>query len=258
MKILAYLRDLLSYAKYSLLRFCKAILYIISPAYRIGLKNQKILSYNHLMLQDIRRESMPLDTEERLVSEDVSGIDTDHLKRYQFAKNLIKDGDNVLDIACGIGYGSYVMSENTTANFTGVDVATGAIKHANKYFKRDNIEFICSRAEVFQPKKQYDVIVSFETIEHLEYDEQFIEAITKHLKQGGMFICSTPNELMKPYSIIGNPFHYRHYTPRQMSKLLRKKGGLKTEAIYTQRKGTNYDLTKTRLGKFTVHVARKI
>ena len=235
----------------------REVLKIISPAYRVALRNEQILTRMHLLLEDVHEKNMSVYSGERQTYKEVADIEPSHLKRYQFAKTLIKDGDEVLDIACGVGYGSYVMAENKNANFTAVDISTGAIEHANKHFKRDNIEFICSPAETFEPEKKFDVMISFETIEHLRHDKVFIGLITKHLKQGGLFICSTPNELNVPHSILSTPFHYRHYTPRQMTRMLKRKGGLKTEAIYTQRKSNDYELTKSGLGIFTIHVARK-
>lgn len=252
------LKEATRFIQNSIFRVLKKILRQISPTYRAVLRNERILTDTFLILQDLRRENMPLTSGERLVAEDISEIDTDHRKRYEFVKSLIKDGDEVLDIACGTGYGSYMMSENNNASFTGVDIATGAIEHANKHFKRDNVEFICCRAEEFQPKKKFDLIVSFETIEHLEHDRDFIESITKHLKQGGLLICSTPNEINIPHNVWKHKFHYRHYTPRQMSKILRKSGCLKIENIYTQRESDDYELTKSPLGLYTVHLARKI
>ncbi len=235
-------------------RFFNALFYNIIPSYRIAAKNQKILTHIYLMLQDLRRENMPLESGERLASV----IHSDHLKRYEFAHTFLKDGNKVLDIACGVGYGSHLMGDNKKVNITGVDISTKAIAYANEHFKRDNIKFICSRAEQYEPKNLFDVIISFETIEHLENARSFIESITKHLKKGGLFICSTPNELLIPHFILDAPFHYRHYTPRQMSKLLTKRGGLKIEAIYAQNERNDFELTAGKFGSYTVHVGRKI
>lgn len=250
-------KEAVRFVKFAIYRLFKSVFSVISPTYRVALKNQTVLNHIYLMTQDLYYKGMSAHAGEPIQAKNLDEVDIENIERYKFAETLIRNGDNVLDIACGRGFGSYIMGEKKKAKITAVDISPFALEHAKKYFNRDNIEFICSSAEAFQPKKQFDVIVSFETIEHLKNDKEFIKTITKHLKRDGLFICSTPNEANVPYSILSQPFHYRHYTIRQMSRMLIRKGGLKIEAIYTQCKSDNYKLTKSRFGIYTVMIARK-
>src|SRR3990170_3353511 len=89
----------------------------------------------------------------------------DSLGRYKFASRYIKN-KTVLDIACGEGYGSHLLSR-TAHKVVGVDVASDVVKHAiKKYCPSDNthIEFVCADAISFLVKtnRKFDVIISFE------------------------------------------------------------------------------------------------
>lgn len=85
--------------------------------------------------------------------------------RYDFAKEFIDADDEVLDIACGTGYGSSMLAEKCKF-VTGVDISTQAIKYANKNYKKNNTIFIIS--DLFETKKVADVVISFETVEHVQ------------------------------------------------------------------------------------------
>ena len=73
----------------------------------------------------------------------------------------------VLDAACGVGYGSYLLAKNPDVTYiNGVDCDSESIEFANENFKSEKISFECSKIEDI--KGNYDVLVSLETIEHLE------------------------------------------------------------------------------------------
>lgn len=139
-------------------------------------------------------------TGERVVPE-CMGVDiktyNEHLARYIFALPYCVN-KKVLDAACGTGYGSYILSSVAT-DVQGVDVDRKTIEYANLNFKSffSYINFnICDFERdffsSFSDSKKYDVIISFETIEHLENPEFFLSNIQKSLSPGGKFIFSIP------------------------------------------------------------------
>lgn len=86
------------------------------------------------------------------------------IERYMYARQFVYG--NVLDIACGEGYGSYLMSKNPdVVKITSVDRSERAISDAKENFGRDNIEYMLGSPETVTGK--FDVLVSLETVEHL-------------------------------------------------------------------------------------------
>ncbi|MNC17314.1 putative S-adenosylmethionine-dependent methyltransferase [compost metagenome] len=139
-----------------------------------------------------------------------------HLGRYLLAKQYCQ-GKKVLDIACGEGYGSYVMAENWGAEQVhGVDVSQTAIDKARSNFQSENLFFDTLNAEgevEHFAEGYFDVVVSFETIEHLNNPTQFLHNIRKWVKKDGIIIISCPNDYWYyKEEGQGNPFHLKKYT----------------------------------------------
>lgn len=168
----------------------------------------------------------------------------DHQERYNLALSYIKEGDAVLDVACGVGYGAYYLAVNTSCrSVTAIDISDSALDWAQKYFSNDKVTFCKSNLEkeftTDLPVTQFDVITSFETIEHLKEDKSFLQSLHKVLKPGSILLISSPNEDLVPYEnnpfFIGgkNPDHYRHYRTSEFEQLLQDYGFFITER-YTQ------------------------
>jgi 2-polyprenyl-3-methyl-5-hydroxy-6-metoxy-1,4-benzoquinol methylase len=143
---------------------------------------------------------------ERIVPDETEpGIVAIHLKRYEFARPLCS-GKDVLDAACGVGYGTAYLAESAR-RAVGVDVDGDAIAYARERYARANVEFVQQDlAELDFPDASFDVVCSFETIEHLGGPEAFLAHAARLLRPEGVFVVSTPRA-EETTSTPENPFH---------------------------------------------------
>lgn len=115
----------------------------------------------------------------------------EHLQRYAIACDLVK-GRTVLDIASGEGYGSNLLAKSAK-NVIGIDISKEAVAHASKKYIRENLEFkIGSCTSIPLAEKSVEIVVSFETLEHILEHEIFIKEIKRVLSHDGILIISTP------------------------------------------------------------------
>jgi 2-polyprenyl-3-methyl-5-hydroxy-6-metoxy-1,4-benzoquinol methylase len=156
-----------------------------------------------------------------------------HIERYAFAIQNGKPGD-VLDIACGSGYGSYQILQDEKYEYshvTAVDIDQTAIEYAKKRYSNPSILFICADAELYDDQRGYDTIISLETIEHLKTPDLFVNKLYALLKKEGVLIISAP---VTP-STDGNPHHTSDFTVSRFKKLLESSGFIiKSEFIQVQ------------------------
>jgi len=132
-----------------------------------------------------------------------------HLQRYRFALQKI-EGQRVLDMACGVGYGSYVMSQGRDREVTGLDLDADAIKYGNAHYARPGLRFINADALNWEHNVvPFDTIVSFETIEHLPNPKAFMARVAELIRPGGRFLVSAPNILQhqRAPEPVENPYH---------------------------------------------------
>lgn len=154
-----------------------------------------------------------------------------HQDRYEFACNYVKD-KNVLDIACGSGFGSYLIATKGDAKYiVGVDLDQNALRYAEHRYGHDRIYHICADATKFTSEKQFDVIVSFETIEHIPNYSDFIENLNGLLNHNGTLIISTPIN-RKTTTELRNPYHVIEWSFDDFHNLWKAK--FQIEAIYLQ------------------------
>lgn len=138
--------------------------------------------------------SEPLEfTGERYTPECVREIRYEHVHRYVFARELVA-GRRVLDAACGEGYGSALLAE-TASEVCGVDVSGEAIKHASERYSAPNLKFHQADCLALPfPDDEFDCVVSFETLEHLENHEGLLAEFRRVLRPGGFLLISTPDK----------------------------------------------------------------
>ena len=151
--------------------------------------------------------------DERLVPEDaVEESLQQHLGRYRFAKTHVRG--RVVDVACGTGYGTAILEA------VGVDLSMEALEHA----RSRQVRLVAADAQRMPfGTGSLDVVVSFETIEHLPDPGRFVADCLRVLKPGGLLLCSTPNrELWSPrLPKPANPHHVREFNPSEFVKILR-------------------------------------
>ncbi len=136
-------------------------------------------------------------------------ISYEHLHRYALARTLAQDKD-VLDIASGEGYGSALLA-TVAKSVIGVDIDDASVRFAGSRYVAMNLSFRTgSAAQIPLGDASVDVIVSFETIEHLTEHERMFAEFKRVLRPKGRLIISSPNKLI--YSDArgqSNPYHVR-------------------------------------------------
>lgn len=161
---------------------------------------------------------------ERVVEGKVrSALWQEHLNRYLFVMRFVPKRV-VLDVACGTGYGTELLSKS--ADFiVGADISREALRYANEHYTENaDKNFVLTDANNLPFRDDvFDVVVSFETIEHLDRCDLFLQGIKSVLKINGALIISTPNSKVDSFaksSKPSNPFHIREFTGREFSKIL--------------------------------------
>lgn len=165
-------------------------------------------------------------TGERFIPDyvDHTSLFEEHMARYYWAGQFVR-GQRVLDLGCGTGYGSYYLSQQDARLVVGSDVDEQAIAYASSHYRAPNLCFAQSDARRLPLSGQaFDLVVSFEVIEHLPEVTDYLVGVHNLLTPQGWLIGSTPNRLVfspdseRPH----NRFHYQEYSPDQLEDLLRK------------------------------------
>jgi len=101
-------------------------------------------------------------------------IHYEHLHRYLFATQFVKN-KVVLDLGCGEGYGSYILSK-VAKRVLGIDIDEKSIKHASSRYIRENLEFLQGSATEIpiDGEEIFDVVVCFEVLEYISEHEKML------------------------------------------------------------------------------------
>jgi SAM-dependent methyltransferase len=141
-----------------------------------------------------------------------------HLAVYEWVADRCQ-GLDVVDMACGEGYGSDVLARRA-ARVTGVDANPEAFEHACARYSRPGVRFV--RELVDSYAEPCNAVVFLQTIEHVEDDEGVLRHFKRMLRPGGAAYVSTPNVLtLAPPGAekSDNPWHLREYRPEQFRAL---------------------------------------
>jgi SAM-dependent methyltransferase len=141
---------------------------------------------------------------ERWLGNDDANLD--HVCRYKFASESISPADDVIEIACGTGYGTKYLSYNT---YIGYDLSQDAIDYARKTYEDKNTFFIQQNLVTNFPETRRKKVLMFEFVEHIERKE--FEEILEKLKDADTIFCSTP--LSNNGWTVHSPYHKYEYNP---------------------------------------------
>ena len=134
----------------------------------------------------------------------------EHIGRYFFASQF-SGGKTVLDLACGVGYGSKYLALNGAKTVDALDISREAIQHARQNYSAKNLKFhVWDIQKKLLFERPFDVITCFEAIEHVKHQRSVIKNMKAHLSSHGIGILSTP----RPLGEIRSEFHEKeleHY-----------------------------------------------
>ncbi len=161
-------------------------------------------------------------TGERLTSDVQGDITFEHWHRYMYAESLCA-GKDVLDIASGEGYGSALLGQ-VAKSVVGVDIDESAIAHAQASYSSPSVTFRAGSATSIPADDQsFDLVTSFETLEHFFEHDEFLHEVKRVLRPGGTFIVSSPNTTIYsgPFQPI-NEFHRREVNFSEFTDLIQR------------------------------------
>ena len=143
----------------------------------------------------------------------------EHEARYVFASRFVKD-KVVLDVACGAGIGTHYLLKAGARSCLGLDIDYRTVDYARAAYKSCRFAQ-CDAANLCLPDESVDVVVSFETIEHLGDQLKFLLECRRVLRRGGDVICSTPNRTLNRWA-RRNPFHVREFSVDEFAHLFKE------------------------------------
>jgi len=164
-----------------------------------------------------------------------NGMLLEHIARYYFSIPFIQG--RVLDIACGSGYGCHMVAKDRkreVSEMVGVDIDKETILYANREYNHQKVKYMQGDAlDPLLPERLglFDTILSFETIEHVEDDQLFMDNLYRMLKPGGVLVLSSPFGRGRGMP-TSEPFHFHQYTPEEFEQLFT---GYSEVDIYYQR-----------------------
>lgn len=174
---------------------------------------------------------------ERLVPDEVAQGDATgdetlrlHLERYRFAAQHARAG-RLLDLACGVGYGTRLVADEADAveSALGVDLAAAAIAYARRRYARPGVEYREGDGIRFRDPDGFDTIVSLETIEHVPDPQALVDNLVSLLRPGAVLVASVPTT---PSADV-NPHHLHDFSAVSFRAMFTRHG-LTEEAAFAQ------------------------
>lgn len=155
-------------------------------------------------------------TGERLPGVDVEfAVDmARHVAAYRWAMTQAA-GKTVLDVACGEGYGTAMLAE-TAAQAVGIDRAEAVVAASARYRAPNLAYHSTDLGRLPTIEEQYDVVASFQVIEHVPDPVDFLAGLKHCTAPGGRILVTTPNRLM---TVSENPYHLREWTAPELLAL---------------------------------------
>ena len=187
-------------------------------------------THAHILMEKIFNLDVQIDNSKTLENESLLHADMlrkygrrsdGHCIRYFKASEFVRVGDSVLDLACGLGYGSHILYHSSLAkNIKGIDLCDDSITYANMYYSNENVSFEVGNAQIISQiaDNSIDFITSFETIEHLPEPDKYLKELYRVLKPSGRLMISAPNDWTDETGQDPNPYHLHVYTLEKLKK----------------------------------------
>jgi len=140
----------------------------------------------------------------------------EHRERYIYASKFVKNM-KVLDVACGVGYGSQILLDMGAKECIGVDYSIKAIEYAKSHYKGKF--YVMDATNLRFPNKSFDAVVSFETLEHIKDYLTYFKELKRVLKPNGIIILSCP--VYHGIYIIDSKWHVTKFTEDEILKIFR-------------------------------------
>ncbi|MDH6159389.1 MULTISPECIES: glycosyltransferase [unclassified Janthinobacterium] len=160
-------------------------------------------------------------TGERFIPTEEGKIQLEHYHRYAVVRDMVV-GKRVLDVASGEGYGASMLADVALA-VTGVDISRDAVQHAAATYVKSNLSYLEGSATALSfADASFDVVVSFETIEHLAGQSEMVSELRRVLRPEGILIISSPNRpVYSEESGEHNEFHVKELDFAEFDALLK-------------------------------------
>ncbi len=146
----------------------------------------------------------------------------DSLRNFKHISKLC-EGKTILDMGCGLGQSGYFLVNNGIKSYTGIDINEKLIRYANSHFASEKAIFKVADACSFKSKDKFDVVLSFEVIEHLDDYRTYIKNARRMLKDDGLLILTTPDHEATLRCLNRTPiFHKHEFIEKEIRKELEK------------------------------------
>ncbi len=200
------------------------------------------------------KKSIPdLGAGERQMKSTVKKVSPDHTIRYNFVLNHFEEMSVLLDIGCGVGYGSWLLSKRA-GHIYAYDKSVEARLYWRKHYRTPNITFTQVDLQGYRFMDEANLAVCFEFLEHIEDPVSVLKNLTR---QTSRLFLSVPNETTNPFDVEKFPYHKRHYTSQQLEELLRESGWTLLRT-WSQRSKVEPDIIDTEEGKTLIAEAIQI
>jgi SAM-dependent methyltransferase len=144
-------------------------------------------------------------------------MEAEHRGRYWWAAQIAADKD-ILDAACGTGYGMAILAQAGCRSVTGIDLDAQAVAEASMVCGSRGKAIEGDVRELPFADESFDLVVCWETIEHVAEGERVVAEFRRVLRPDGVLLISSPNPDVYP---AGNEHHVHEYRPQELVALVR-------------------------------------